>query len=67
MNWLARFRGKAPVNPEQYERVRCPDCGGKGLRMEPPAPADHRERFHTCRSWRGTGYVLRPKQEPGRV
>ena len=60
MSWLDRFRSE-PLNPEQYERVRCEACDGKGIRMTQAAPADRRERFHTCKACKGKGYVLKPR------
>ena len=62
MSWLNRLRGE-PFNPEQYERVGCAACDGKGIRMTQRAPADRRERFHICRACKGKGYVLQRKPE----
>jgi DnaJ-class molecular chaperone len=64
MSWLDRLLGRELLNPEEYERVRCELCDGKGIRMGARAPADHRERFHTCKECKGKGYVLKRKPEP---
>ena len=54
MSWLTRLIGrKPPLNPEEYERVRCDACGGKGLvaRYDPRV-------MHRCWKCHGKGYVM---------
>ena len=57
MSWLTRLIGrKPPLNPEEYEQVRCGVCGGKGLvaRYDPRV-------MHRCWKCHGKGYVMVPR------
>ena len=58
MTWLRRLFGK-DVNPDEYDRVPCDACGGKGVMLSTlPTQVDggHVET-HGCWKCHGKGWV----------
>jgi hypothetical protein len=69
MSWFDKLLGRESYNPELYDRVPCPVCGGRGVIIQSAALADPRSgvgnpRVRTCGGCRGKGFVLQRKAEP---
>jgi hypothetical protein len=60
MSWLGRLLGRDPqLNPEQYERVRCDRCDGRGHPPLPYRPGDVTYNMRVpCGKCDGKGWVL---------
>lgn len=60
MDWLHKLLGRERLNPEEYERVRCDICDGKGMTMlgSPVHPSDQHITSHQCWKCHGKGYLL---------
>ena len=68
MTFLRRLFGKEPINPEEYERVRCELCGGSGVRAASTMPRPlvrsfdsgvaYRPRVRKCGKCHGKGWLL---------
>ena len=69
MDWLRKALGRTPpLNPEEYERVRCDLCLGTGLMIERTTPDGSRPvqikaPMRHCKKCNGTGYLLVKKPD----
>jgi len=62
MDRLRKLLGRERVNPEEYERVRCDVCGGKGVNQQLGAFGTSGS-IHACGKCHGEGWILMKRPE----
>ena len=59
MDWLYKLLGRERLNPEEYERVRCDVCDGKGATLSSShGQYEGHVETHQCWKCHGKGYRL---------